>query len=171
MRKTPETILALDPGLRELGYAVLAGRRLAASGVLNLRELPRPRRLAAARGHVQRWAHAYQPHAIVVEKTYPHPLPWLDRLHTLTRGVRRIASSRNAAFAAYAPQTVRKGLVGNGWAKKPEVAVAVAHRFPQLRVHLTQDRRWKERYWQNMFDAVALAIHYQRSQHPPSRGR
>jgi Holliday junction resolvasome RuvABC endonuclease subunit len=66
---------------------------------------------------------------------------------------------------------VRKSLVGNGWAKKPEVAVAVAHRFPQLRVHLTQDRRWKERYWQNMFDAVALAIHHQRSQHPPSRGR
>ena len=171
MRKTPETILALDPGLRELGYAVLAGRRLAASGVLNLQELPRHRRLSAARAHVQRWAKAHRPTAIVVEKTYPHPLPWLDNLHTLTRGVRRIALRRQADFAAYAPQTVRKGLVGNGWAKKPEIAVAVAHRFPQLRVHLTQDRRWKERYWQNMFDAVALAIHHQRSQHPPSRGR
>ena len=171
MRKTPETILALDPGLRELGYAVLAGRRLAASGVLNLRDLPPQRRLAAARAHVQRWTYAYEPRAIVVEKTYPHSLPWLDKLHTLTLRVRRIASKRNAAFAAYAPQTVRKGLVGNGWAKKPEVAVAVAHRFPQLRVHLTQDRRWKEHYWQNMFDAVALAMHHQRSQQPPSRGR
>lgn len=171
MRKTPETILALDPGLRELGYSVLAGRRLVASGVLNMRELPRHRRLAAARGHIQRWAKTHKPTAIVVEKTYPNPLPWLDSLHRLTRGVRRIASRRQAAFAAYAPQTVRKSLVGNGWAKKPEVAVAVAHRFPQLRVHLTQDRRWKEQYWQNMFDAVALAIHHQRSQHPPSRGR
>ena len=171
MRKTPETILALDPGLRELGYAVLAGRRLTASGVLNLRELPRCQRLAAARSHVQRWAKAHKPTAIVVEKTYPHPLPWLDELYSLTRAVRRIASRRRAAFAVYAPQTVRKSLVGNGWAKKPEVAVAVAHRFPQLRVHLTQDRRWKERYWQNMFDAVALAIHHQRSQQPPSRGR
>ena len=171
MRKTPETILALDPGLRELGYAVLAGRRLAASGVLNLRELPRSQRLAAASSHVQRWANAHKPTAIVVEKTYPHPLPWLDDLHSFTRGVGRIASRRQIAFAVYAPQTVRKSLVGNGWAKKPEVAVAVAHRFPQLRVHLTQDRRWKERYWQNMFDAVALAIYHQRSQHPPSRGR
>ena len=171
MRKTPETILALDPGLRELGYAVLTGRRLAASGVLNLRELRHPLRLQAARGHVERWAAAHKPTAIVVEKTYPHPLPWLDDLHSLTRGVRRIASRRHAVFAAYAPQTVRKGLVGSGWARKPEVAVAVAHRFPQLRVHLTQDRRWKERYWQNMFDAVALAIHHQRSQQPPSRGR
>ena len=171
MRKTPETILALDPGLRELGYAVLAGRRLAASGVLNLRELRYPLRLQAARGHVERWVAAHSPTAIVVEKTYPHPLPRLDDLHTLTRAVRRMALRKHATFAAYAPQTVRKGLVGNGWAKKPEVAVAVAHRFPQLRVHLTQDRRWKERYWQNMFDAVALAIYHQRSQQPPSRGR
>jgi Holliday junction resolvasome RuvABC endonuclease subunit len=171
MRKTPETILAIDPGLRELGYAVLVGRRLLANGALNLREHPRHRRLSVAREHVQRWAGAHRPTAIVVEKTHPHSLPWLDKLHRLTRGARRIAVRRHATFAAHSPQTVRKGLVGNGWAKKPEVAVAVAHRFPQLRVHLTQDRRWKERYWQNMFDAVALAIHHQRSQHPPSRGR
>ncbi len=171
MRKTPETILAIDPGLRDLGYAVLVGRRLAASGVLNLRESPRGRRLAVARSHVRRWVAVHQPTAIVVEKTYPHSLPWLDRLHRLTLSVRRVARSHQAGFALYAPQTVRKSLVGNGRARKPEVAVAVAHRFPQLRVHLTQDRRWKERYWQNMFDAVALAIHHQRLQHPPSRGR
>jgi len=171
MRKTPKTILALDPGLRELGYAVLAGHRLAASGVVNLREAPRHRRPGLARGHVRRWVAVHRPSAIVVEKTHPHSLPWLDRLHRLTLAVRHIARRRRAEFALYAPQTVRKSLVGNGRAKKPEVAIAVAHRFPQLRVHLTQDRRWKERFWQNMFDAVALAIHHQRSQHPPSRGR
>lgn len=171
MNKTPRTILALDPGLREFGYAVLTGRRLVASGVVNLRETPRHRRLGVAQSHVRRWVTAHRPSAIVVEKTHPHSLPWLHRLHLLTLGVRRIALRRRAEFAMYAPQTVRKSLVGNGRAKKPEVAVAVAHRFPQLRVHLTQDRRWKERFWQNMYDAVALAVHHQRSQHPPSRGR
>ncbi len=171
MRKTPETILALDPGLRELGYAVLTGRRLAASGVLSLKDSPRRRRLAVAREHIQRLTNAHQPTAIVVEKTHPHSLPWLNDLHKLTRAVRRIAAQRSATFSGYAPQTARKTLVGDGWAKKPEVAAAVAHRFPQLRVHLTQDRRWKERYWYNLFDAVALALHHQRSPQPPSRGR
>lgn len=171
MRKTPETILAIDPGLRDLGYAVLSGRRLAASGVLNLRDTPKRQRLASAKAHVRRWVRTHKPTAIVVEKTNPHPLPWLDRLHRLTRSARRVARANGAAFAQYAPQTVRKSLVGNGWARKAEVAVAMAHRFPQLRVHLTQDRRWKERYWHNMFDAVALAIHHQKLQHPPSRGR
>ncbi|MBK8324883.1 MAG: crossover junction endodeoxyribonuclease RuvC [Betaproteobacteria bacterium] len=92
MRKTPETILALDPGLRELGYAVLVGRRLAASGVLNLKDSPRRRRLAVAREHIQRLTNAHQPTAIVVEKTHPHSLPWLNDLHKLTREVRRIAA-------------------------------------------------------------------------------
>ncbi len=44
---------------------------------------------------------------------------------------------------------------------------AVAHRFPSLRVYLTQDRRWKEGFWQNMFDAIALALHHQAT-HPPA---
>ena len=171
MRKTPETILALDPGLRDLGYAVLTGRRLAASGVLNLRDTPRSQRISVASGHVRRWVAVHRPSAVVVEKTHPHSLPWLDRLHRLTLRVRRIARGHRADFALYAPQTVRKSLVGNGRAKKPEVAIAVAHRFPQLRVHLTQDRRWKERYWQNMFDAVALALHHQTLINPPSRSR
>jgi hypothetical protein len=51
------------------------------------------------------------------------------------------------------------------------VAIAVAHRFPQLRVYLTQDRRWKEKFWLNMFDAVALALHHQALGKPPSRSR
>jgi Holliday junction resolvasome RuvABC endonuclease subunit len=74
-------------------------------------------------------------------------------------------------FAVYSPQQVRATVAGNGKAKKAEAAIAVALRFPQLRVYLTQDRRWKERFWQNMFDAIALALHHQAAMKPPSRGR
>jgi hypothetical protein len=69
----------------------------------------------------------------------------------------------------YSAQIVRKHLIGNGWASKEEVARAIARRFPQLRIYLSQDRRWKERYWHNLFDAVALGLHYQA--YPPSRSR
>ena len=31
-------------------------------------------------------------------------------------------------------------------------------KYPELKVYLTQDRAWKERYHQNMFDAVALGL-------------
>jgi Holliday junction resolvasome RuvABC endonuclease subunit len=170
MRHSPDTILALDPGLRDLGYAVLRGRRLVTSGVLGLRRVGKEQRLATARKHVRSWMQTHRPNLVVVEKTYRHPVPWLDQLHQLSRTARNIATRQHADFAMYSPQSVRATVAGNGKAKKPEVAIAVAHRFPSLRVYLTQDRRWKERYWQNMFDAIALALHHQAT-HPPSRGR
>lgn len=170
MRHPPDTILALDPGLRDLGYAVLHGRRLVTSGVLGLRRVPKADRLDKARRHVRSWLETHRPTVVVAEKTYRHPVPWLDELHQLTRSARNLATRRGAGFAMYAPQRVRQTVAGNGKAKKPEVAIAVAHHYPSLRVYLTQDRRWKERYWQNMFDAIALALHHQAAQ-PPSRSR
>ena len=171
MRKTPDTILALDPGLRDLGYAVLHGRRLVTSGVLALRSVPKDERLAMARRSIRAWLRTHQPDVVVVEKTYRHPVPWLDQLHRLSRSARNLATRQCATFAMYSPQSVRATVAGNGKAKKAEAAIAVALRFPQLRVYLTQDRRWKERFWQNMFDAIALALHHQMATRPPSRGR
>lgn len=170
MRKNPDTILALDPGLRDLGYAVLRGRRIVTSGVLGLRRVPKDDRLAIARKNVRTWLTTHRPDVVIVEKTYRHPLPWLNQLHQISRSARNLATRQGAAFAMYSPQSVRATVAGNGKAKKPEVAIAVAHRFPSLRVYLTQDRRWKERFWQNMFDAIALALHHQATQ-PPSRSR
>jgi Holliday junction resolvasome RuvABC endonuclease subunit len=171
MQKNPDTILALDPGLRELGYAVLYGRRLVANGVFGLRRVPKDQHLDEARKQVRTWIEKHQPDIVVVEKTYRHPVLWLDQLHQLSRSAQNLATRRRAAFAMYSPQSVRATIAGNGKAKKPEVAIAVAHRFPSLRVYLTQDRRWKERYWQNMFDAIALALHHQSVTQPPSRSR
>jgi Holliday junction resolvasome RuvABC endonuclease subunit len=171
MNRKRDTILAIDPGLRDLGMAVLSSRRIVASGALTLRMLPREKRLTEARRHVRGWLRLHRPRAVVMEKTYHHPLPWLDGVHRLTLSVRRLARRRGIDFTAYSPQRVRQGVLGNGKANKSEVALAVAHRFPQLRVYLTQDRKWKVRFWQNMFDAVALALHHQAATKPPSRSR
>ena len=160
MKKT-NTILALDPGLRDLGFAVLSGRRLVTSGVRPLRLLPRLRRHAEARRLVAAWIRAYQPTALVLERTYRNSISWLDAVDRMARSAARLADRRRLVVASYAPQTVRKAHTGHGWATKRETAVAVALRFPALRVYLTQDRRWKEGYFLNMFDAVALALHHQ----------
>jgi len=171
MPKKPETILAVDPGLREIGYAVLSGRRYLAGGVLDLRKCPKDRRLPTARRHLGRWVRTHRPRVIVLEKTYRHPVPWLNALHLVALTARRIARRRRLRFACYAPQRVRQSVLGNGKAKKIEVAHFVASLYPQLRIHLTQDRKWKEKHYRNLFDAVALALHHQRAAKPPSRGR
>jgi len=38
------------------------------------------------------------------------------------------------------------------------VARAIVRKYPELKVYLTQDRAWKERFHANMFDAVALGM-------------
>lgn len=169
--KHEPTILALDPGLRDLGWAVVRGRRLVAGGVLALRRLPKETRLTEVRRQVRGWLKAHRPGTVVVERTYPHPVPWLDSLHAISLYAGRLSRRRHLRFVTYAPQQVRKTVLGNGRGTKREAAAVVAARFPQLRLYLTQDRRWKEVYWQNMFDAVALALHHQSITQPPSRGR
>jgi Holliday junction resolvasome RuvABC endonuclease subunit len=169
--KNEPTILALDPGLRDLGYAVLRGRRLITGGVLGLRQVSREERLADARRHIRSWVRTHRPSVVVVEKTYRHPVPWLNDLHRLTLYARGLARRGHLGFATYAPQRVRKTVLGNGKATKREVAAVVTAHFPSLRVYLTQDRKWKEIYWQNMFDAVALALHHLTLTNPPTRDR
>ena len=56
------------------------------------------------------------------------------------------------------PPLVRKFVCGNGRASKDDVARVLVVRFPELRVFLTQDRKGKVRYHQNMFDALALGV-------------
>ena len=170
MLKNPETILALDPGLRELGYAVLAGKRLVTSGVLSLRTVPRHQRLSAIQGSLVAWNRAYRPRALVLEHIPRRPLDSLAGLPALGRLIRRFVNRRHLRLAVYSAKTVRQSVVGDGWAGKREVTKSLCGSFPALRVHLTQDRKWKERYWSNMFDAIALALHHQAT-HPPSRSR
>ena len=166
---THQKILALDPGLRELGYAILAGEELVTSGVVPLRLIPRQRRLPEALRLVRHYLDLYRPGAVVLERTSPHPRAALNRVHLFARSVCRLAHRRRLGVATYSAQIVRKHIVGSGWAGKQEVALALARRYPTLRIYLTQDRQWKERYWHNMFDAIALALHHQGQ--PPSRSR
>jgi Holliday junction resolvasome RuvABC endonuclease subunit len=169
--KKTDTILALDPGLRDLGYAVLAGRRIVTASVLPLRSVSRQRRLGRVREFLLTQVRAHRPRTLVLEHIPKRPLDTLAGLPALGRLLGRLARQRRLKLATYSARTVRGSVVGDGWAGKREVAQVIARKFPELRVHLTHDRKWKERYWQNMFDAVALALHHQAVSKPPSRSR
>jgi len=79
-------------------------------------------------------------------------------LKVLIDEIKAIARKKRLKLVSFLPGTVKKFICGNGWANKYEVAQVVAQQYPELRVYLTQDRAWKERFHQNMFDAVALGL-------------
>ena len=170
MRKNPSTILAIDPGLRELGFAILSGKKLITSGVRPLFLTPSRRRVPEARRLLKQWLRAYRPETVVLERTYAHPTGTFDSVHRLAVALQKAASRRGFRTASYPPQTVRKAIVGNGNAPKLEIAKVLSARYPALRMYVTSDRKWKTRYFQNAFDALALAVFHQENQ-PPSRSR
>jgi crossover junction endodeoxyribonuclease RuvC len=160
MRKNPSTILAIDPGLRELGYAVLTGKKLAVSGVRPLFLLPRGRRVLEALRLLRQWITAFRPDVVVIERTYSHPTGTFNAVHGLAVALQKAASRRGVPAVSYPPQTVRKAIVGNGNAEKQEAARALAARYPATRMYLTSDRKWKTRYFLNQFDAIALGVYH-----------
>src|SRR5262249_53567409 len=90
-RTASAPILAIDPGLRDLGYAVVAGRRLVARDVIALRNVPKSRRLQEAKARITALARAHRPRTIVVERTYRHSVPWLNDLHRISQAAQRLA--------------------------------------------------------------------------------
>lgn len=171
MPRPNPTILAIDPGTRELGYAVLRGRQLLDSGVLALRHLPPERRLARVREVVERLVRADSPDVIVVEDIPNRPSGLMVGLPSLGRLLRRMARANGLELATYSAKAARRTLLNNGWAGKSEVVEPLVGRHPQLRVYRGQNRKWKDRYWHNMFDAIALCQHHAALNIPPSRSR
>ncbi len=169
MRKNPSTILAIDPGLRELGFVVLSEKRIVASGVRPLFLTPFPSRIPEARRVLKGLLAAYRPGVVIVERTYAHPTGSLSSVHHLAASLLKVCQRRHVRTVTYPPQTVRKFITGNGNDEKRAAAKVLAARFPELRIHVSNDRIWKTRFWLNLFDALALAV-YHRAQ-PPSRNR
>lgn len=159
--KNKQTILAIDPGLRDLGRAVLYGRQLIDAGVETFRFMPGPQRHAAVLKMVRAWIGRYEPKVLVLEATTGDHEPPFPALRRLERSLRGLAVRRGLPCVLYPAQAARKTLLGNGWAGKHDVAVAVSARYPTLRIYVKQHRAWKERYWHNLFDAVALGLHHQ----------
>ncbi len=60
-----------------------------------------------------------------------------------------------SVFSRWSPNWTR------AWPRRIEMVTTPGHwrpSFPELKVYLTQDRAWKERFHQNMLDAVALGM-------------
>lgn len=152
-------ILAIDPGTRTMGVALLDRKKLVYHGVRAISAEGAPReRLNEARRTVLRLINDLKPDALVVEKTCFANNRHGAALHALVRNLVALGRRKRLRVISFAANTVKKRVCGNGRASKREVAQAVIARYPELGVYLTQDRKWKERYHQNMFDAVAVGM-------------
>ncbi len=160
-----KTILAIDPGITHVGFAVLRGAGLAATGVHVIQAGRAASRHREVRAVVTEWLRDFHPSAVVMEATYHHRQTVFASLHRTARTIESLVRERGISVDCVSVRTVRRTLAGNGNATKKELAQAMTILFPSLRVYLRQNRRWKDKYFSNLFDAVALAVFY-KVRHP-----
>jgi Holliday junction resolvasome RuvABC endonuclease subunit len=160
--KNKTNVLAIDPGTREMGYAHFEGFDLLDYGVHNLRTRDDHRQAIFGKVDpvVTRLLQEKRPDIVVLEKNRFSQIRANVRLALTVYRIRSLARRRRVPLVEYDPRTVRRVVCNNGNCRKTEVARTVAVRYPELKVYLTSDRKWKVRYHQNMFDAVACGLAY-----------
>ena len=152
-------ILAIDPGTRAMGVALLQDYKLIYHGVLTIKRGKSPHEtLAEGRKTILRLIADYKPDVMAVEKTFFANNRNSAILNVFADEIKAIGKRKGLEVYGFAPSTVKKFITGNGRATKLEVAKVVIAQYPELKVYLNQDRKWKEEYHLNMFDAVALGI-------------
>src|SRR5713226_4580632 len=152
-------VLAIDPGTRAMGVALLESGELIYHGVKTIRSGRSPHeKLKEGRKIVLRLIKDFKPNVMVVEKTFFANNRNSALLNVFADEILIVGKRKRLKVLAFAPSAVKKAVCGNGWAKKDEVARAVVAKFPELKVYLGQDREWKARYHANMFDAVAVGL-------------
>lgn len=152
-------ILAIDPGTREMGVAFLEGKALRYHGVVTLKDRSSPHRnLEEGRAAVEHLLLDLKPDILVVEKTFIGHNRNAALLNVLMEEIKSLGKAHDISVLSYAPSTVRKHVCGNGRATKLEVAQVMVSHYPELKVYLKPDRKWKFKYHANMFDALALGL-------------
>jgi len=152
-------ILAIDPGTRNMGVALLEDDTLIYHGVKTIKKRSTPHEtLEAGRKIIFRLIKDLRPHILVVEKTFFKNNRNASLLNVFYDEIMAVGKRKRLKVKSYAPNTVKKFICGDGRASKEEVAKVIVSKYPELKVYISQDRKWKERYHQNMFDAVALGV-------------
>lgn len=159
MTNNNSKILAIDPGIRKMGVAFLDKGKLIYHGVKVIKRGRSPHEtLKEARNAILRLIRDLKPRVLAVEKAFFANNRNSALVNVLVDEIRAIGRRKKLIVLSYAPSTVKKYICGNGGASKKEVAKVIVSKFPELNVYLVQDKAWKERHHQNMFDAVAIGI-------------
>ena len=158
MRKT---IIAIDPGTRFWGVTVFRGEDIIVSlvKVLSTKGSPR-KRLNEVKRVFSSLLEDYAPDVLVLEKPF---LFWSKQSHLLNVLIEEIKSAarkEKMKIFEFSPRTVRKAVCGNGNASKKDMAKLICSIYPELKIRLNQDRRYKEIYWGHAFDSAGLGVCY-----------
>ncbi|SYZ73748.1 putative Crossover junction endodeoxyribonuclease RuvC [Candidatus Zixiibacteriota bacterium] len=157
--KKKTSLLAIDPGFREMGFAHFEGIELVDYGVKVLRRSKSSRRPLMILARVMdRLIYEKSPSVLALEKncfSIRHPgIQVVDAIQV----IKRKAFQNNIHIYEYAASTIKKSITGDGRATKRLISKVISANIPELKAYKISNCHWKEIYYQNMFDAVACGL-------------
>ncbi|SFS99377.1 Holliday junction endonuclease RuvC [Sulfitobacter marinus] len=132
-------VIGIDPGLRNMGWGVIdvAGSRIShvANGVCVSEGADLGSRLLSLHGQLTRIMASYRPQSAAVEQTFVNK----DGAGTLKLGQARgiamlVPAQAGLSVGEYAPNTVKKTVVGVGHADKGQVLHMVRMQLPGIEI-------------------------------------
>ncbi len=155
-RITSPRILAVAPGARHLGLAVLDGEELLWFGVKPFGGRKTEAELLARAEHfLERVVAAYRPSVLAIEEPFYAQARSSPLVRSLVKWLRRWGKKKGFRMAGYLPTTVKERLLP-GKKTREALAQAMVQRYWFL-YHRRKPGRTPH-YWQQMFDAVALGV-------------
>lgn len=162
----PARILALDPGTKEVGFALLVGDSLVRYGVRNIKKKGFDKTQSTGKVPGIDLIENFKPNVVILGKLI-HPERKINpMLINLMNQIKRFALGKGIEVQEIEPVSARIFLIQHTQPTKMNTAVLIAAIYPELSVYVPQKRRilWtqKDMYWMNMFDALTLALVYLR---------
>lgn len=146
-------ILGIDPGLRHTGWGMIdiEGNRLifvACGAVETTSRQPLSERLLTIHDRLVRVVDEFAPHEAAVEKTFVNSNAVATLKLGQARGIAMLVPARaGVSVAEYAPNLIKKAVVGAGHADKTQIAMMIGVLLPKADAQ-THDAA----------DALAIAI-------------
>ena len=156
--KITTPILAIHPGKRKMGVAVLEGRELLFWGVVGLRERDMGVLLDRVKHRLQALIQTYAPEMVVLEQPNRVRLKRSPALLAITSRISAVALASSLHFRICDSATVRRRLCGQERATRKNLAEHIVARYPHLGRYKDRSNQWGKSYWLPMFAAVAVGL-------------
>lgn len=149
-------ILAINPGTRYIGIAILDGSDLIDWGVKVIEGKWSPDKLVKVASVISELIMNYQPSIVIIKKT--HPSRTSMQLDEVCYRIKSIAQKCRLKFHQYSIEDIKAFHGQRATTGKIKLAELVSLKYPALIRDLRKEQRLSNPYHMKMFEAVALAI-------------
>jgi len=151
-------ILAIDPGTREIGFAVLSGNELLDYGVKRVSKQSTTRALMQKVDViVTRLFVQYSPALLAIKQ--PVVVQYSGRLvEAVGKQIKSTGERHGLTIYEFEPKAIRQFVCQSPKATKQDMAKIIADRCLELARYADKKNKEEALYWGRMFDAIAVGL-------------